>query len=292
MSERSSSTKNWSIITVTYNSSAALLDNWAAWQPAHGIEWIVVDNHSSDNSTKIARRFNADSIISLNENIGFGRANNIGIQESKGNYLLFANPDLEVKTGDLDRIASYIDKFQGLVSPQLLYKDGTLQPNGRGFPTIQNKIVNRILFGKNSRYRLFGELGTTRPVCFLMGASIAGSRRTILELDGWDERFFVYYEDSDICLREWLRGGHVELLSEIEWRHGWARATLGFKFRPWLLEIKSAIRFYNKYPILLWGESIAAKAFPQINQAVFGNKNSGEPRRHDRHVLPGLACRE
>ncbi|MEE3919911.1 glycosyltransferase [Micromonospora sp. BRA006-A] len=74
-------------------------------------------------------------MIRLPENVGFSRANNVALREATGRYVLFANPDLEVRPDDLDALARHLDTHGGLVAPQLLGTDGTAQANGRGFRT-------------------------------------------------------------------------------------------------------------------------------------------------------------
>ena len=78
----------------------------------------------------------------------------------------------------------------------------------------------------------------------------------------------MYYEDSDICLREWLLGGQVTLVEGVHWTHGWARETVRLKLRPWLLELRSAFTFYSRYPRLLGTDGMARRAFPQIASAM------------------------
>lgn len=256
--------KSWSIITVTFNSCAALRSSWASWCPHDEVEWIVVDNNSGDHSADIARGLGASQVIQLDRNLGFGAANNIGLRSASGRYVLFANPDLEVSTADLSLMGVHLDRHGGLAGPQLVWGDGASQPNGRGFPRLMNKVANRLTRSEHVRYRLFASPSTVRKVCFLMGAAICGARETFDDLGGWDEKFFVYYEDSDICMREWLRGGPVMLVGGVIWVHGWARETSHFSWRPWALELASAFRFYSRYPRLLGTERLARSSFPVI----------------------------
>ncbi len=255
---------SWSIITVTYNSSMALRAAWGAWVPAEGVEWIVVDNHSQDRSAAVAEELGADRVMVEAENRGFGAANNIGLAAATGRWVLFANPDLTVNPIDLGHLGRCIDERGGLVAPQLLNMDGSPQPNGRGYPTLANKIRHRLMPGRSSHYQFVVPLGETRDVCFVMGAAVAGTREEFVRLDGWDERFFVYYEDSDICLREWLTGGRVSLAGDVRWRHAWARETASFHWRPWLLELRAMATFYARYPNLLTTNRRASGALPGV----------------------------
>lgn len=244
--------RTWSLITVTYNSAAPLHRYWSAERPAH-VEWVVVDNGSSDNSVEVATALGA-TVIPLGDNIGFSAANNRGLKSASGDYIAFVNPDVRVGYEDLDRLADEIDELGGLVAPQLLNTDGTLQPNGRGAPLLAHKILNRASSRDSGNgYRLVTDPFERRHVFWLIGAVVAGSAATIRSLGGWNERYFLYYEDKDISIRAW-RGGHaVTLVGAIRWIHGWARETSRFRLMPWVRELDSLCRFYSLYPEFLLG---------------------------------------
>jgi GT2 family glycosyltransferase len=228
------------------------------------VEWVVVDNASTDDSVAVAQRCGADVVVRLPENRGFSAANNVGTSVAAGDNILFANPDLTVDFEGLAALQRRLDEGVGLVAPQLLNEDGTRQPNGRGFPTLLNKVRNRTPGRELSDYRIFAAPGETVPVCFAIGAAVAGTRAFIESLGGWDEGYFVYYEDSDLGLRSWMAGGPVELIGDVRWRHEWARATLRPRLQPWVLEARSMTRFYGTYPALLGSQRSAERRFPEI----------------------------
>jgi GT2 family glycosyltransferase len=80
-----------------------------------------------------------------------------------------------------------------------------------------------------------------------MGAAIAGKKSTFTSLGGWDEKFFLYYEDSDICYRANALGLPITVIGDCRWVHGWARETKGINLRAWRYELKSMLRFYRIY---------------------------------------------
>jgi GT2 family glycosyltransferase len=187
----------------------------------------------------------------------------VGLSIAQGEYIAFVNPDVQVDFGSLNVLKDSIDKRGSLVAPQLLNIDGTLQPNGRGFPTLQNKIANRT--GRRiSRYFITADSSTSRYVCWVIGAALSGKRETFEQIDGWDERFFIYYEDSDICLRAWAMGIAVEVTGFVNWTHGWKRETTSFRLSPWIHEVASMSKFYLRYPDLSWFELIAQKRYDSI----------------------------
>ncbi len=256
--------RSWSLITVTYNSAAPLRTYWSAERPAH-VEWIVVDNGSTDDSVQVAESLGARVIVA-EKNLGFSAANNLGLRSAQGEYIAFVNPDARVVASDLDELASAIDELGGLVSPQLLNTDGTLQPNGRGAPLLLHKILNRASERQQDNgYRLYAADGERRNVFWLIGAVVAGSAATMRALGGWNDRFFLYYEDKDLSIRAWRAGFPVTLLGSVRWTHGWSRETTRIRLMPWVREFDSLFRFYSLYPEFLFGGRSVARRHPEAS---------------------------
>lgn len=245
---------SWSIVTVTFNSAEKLRQFWTTPIPEN-VQWIVVDNNSTDDSAAVARELGAAVVIVAERNLGFSAANNAGLKHAVHDYVAFVNPDVSVKFEDLPELAERIKRRGGLVSPQLLNNDGSLQPNGRGAPLLFHKILNRITGGKRlaDSYLLFADPGHERSVVWLIGAVVAGRAETFAALAGWDERYFLYYEDKDISLRAWRSGYSVVLCGQFQWTHGWARETTKLRFMPWVREIASMTTFYSRYPEFIFG---------------------------------------
>ena len=243
----------WTLVTTTFNSSLALEKFWSDIRIPDDIEWIVVDNASVDESRVVAKHFGA-RVIALPKNRGFGAANNIGFWASDSQYVAFVNPDVTVKLSDLELLETVLQHdTRALVAPQLRNSDGSLQPNGRGKPHLAFKVLHR-LWPKlvDSKYRRYAGAGELIDVDWLIGAVIAGTRDHLAELGPWDDKFFVYYEDADLCLRNSALGGRNLLVGDANWTHGWARETQGaFKISAWKHELGSMFKFYKRYPNLL-----------------------------------------
>lgn len=240
---------HWSFITVTYNSESKLRAYWD--QPlGEDVEWIVVDNHSNDASCSVAVDLGA-KVVPLNQNLGFSRANNIGLRLAQGDYVAFLNPDVRPLPATLPRLRAEIDNRNGLalVAPQLLSDDGSLQPNGRGEPYLLNKVMHRICpQAVDNSYRLFADPGTIREVSWLMGAAVICRRDVVRSFGGWPEEYFIYYEDTDLGLEMRDRGIPSYIVGDVQWIHGWARDTARFNFRAWTYELRSMLRFYSRHP--------------------------------------------
>ncbi|GAB3072766.1 glycosyltransferase [Micromonospora schwarzwaldensis] len=243
----------WTVVTVSYDSAATLRRCWRGAKP---YEWLVVDNASTDDSAAVAAGLGA-RVIRLPENVGFARANNVALREAASRYVLFANPDLEVCADDLAVLARHLDVHGGLVAPQLLGTDGTPQANGRGFPYATAKLGNRNVWPLSrlhASYRLVAAPGEVRYVAWLMGAAVAGRTADVAALGGWNERFFLYYEDHELGLRAWRQGRPVALLGGVRWTHHWARATNSWRWsRAHRLELRSARTFFGMFPEFLVG---------------------------------------
>ena len=253
-------TPTWTVVTVTYNSSLQLRRHWQRGVP-RPVRWIVVDNASTDDSRDVATSLGAE-VIALRRNVGFGAANNIGYAAAESAFIAFVNPDVTADWDTLHMLESAIEASDGLVSPQLVNDDGSLQPNGRSWPFLLSKILHRTSDGAlNQTYRVYASQDELRPVVWVMGAVLAGSRKIFDRLGGpWDERFFVYYEDADICLRARSLGISTFLAGGVRWRHGWARETSTLNARAWKREIPSMMKFYARYPLLLSPFLSATKA--------------------------------
>jgi N-acetylglucosaminyl-diphospho-decaprenol L-rhamnosyltransferase len=242
------STPTYSLITVTYNSARAL-QRYGRAIADNQIEWIVVDNASSDGSAEIARSLGAH-VIALDKNIGFGAANNVALKMAQGQIVGVVNPDVAIDVADLGIFREILETTNALVAPQLLNDDGTEQPNGRGLPTLVNKVINRLSPDRARRrgFQLFAAPGERVRVTWLTGAAIFARRSTWKDLGGFDEDFFVYYEDVDLCLRAGEKNLPSLIVGDVRWVHGWAREASGVNFKGWRLEGRSAWTFYSKHP--------------------------------------------
>lgn len=240
-----------SIVTVSYNSAGDLKKHWSTFNRPSNVEWIVVDNNSSDDSVATARELGAD-VVPLPSNLGFGAANNEGLFRSKGSSVWFVNPDVEVVAEDLDVLSRVAHDEGALVAPQLVNDDGSLQPNGRRAPFLLYKVLNRVAEARVSRrYHVYASGGAVERCDWLIGAVVGGQREVLSALGPWDPTFFVYYEDSDLGLRAARAGVPSMVVGECRWTHAWARETTALSLPAWKLEFGSMFKFYRRYPRLL-----------------------------------------
>jgi N-acetylglucosaminyl-diphospho-decaprenol L-rhamnosyltransferase len=240
----------WTLITVSYNSARTLERHWAGFDRS-AARWIVVDNASTDDSAEVATRLGAD-VVRLDRNRGFSYANNVALRAATSKYVAFCNPDVEVDLASLEVLAGMVRERGAFVAPQLLNTDGTVQSSARGLPFLVDKLAHRGVQLPGSRVAEYlPQVTGTSPVCWAMGAALCGTRADLLRIGGWNDAFFIYYEDHDIGLRAWRHGIPVLVTAEVRWRHAWARETTAFRMKPWIHEVASAARFYRRYPELL-----------------------------------------
>jgi N-acetylglucosaminyl-diphospho-decaprenol L-rhamnosyltransferase len=179
------------------------------------VEIVVVDNNSSDGSPEMVRtEFPQVRLIANDENRGFTAANNQGLLASHGRFLLLINPDTEVVGDALAVMVRYMEAHPrvGVLGPQLLYPDGSLQPSRRRFPTFATALVestvvqewwrdNRVLRHYYMADSPAGEGDQVQQVDWLVGACLLVRREAYEQVGALDEGFFMYSEELDWCRR-------------------------------------------------------------------------------------------
>jgi GT2 family glycosyltransferase len=214
---------NLSIIIVNWNSQAFVrqcLASIAASCRAAGTEIIVVDSGSYDGCGEmIAADFPAVRFIQSGENIGFARANNLAARSARGRHLLFLNPDtvLHEDTPGLLRLRLESLPRVGAIGCRLLNGDGSLQTSCvQSFPTILNQALDaqwlRERFPRSGLWgmaALFSGKRQPSPVAAVSGACLAVRREAFVLLGGFNESYFMYGEDLDLCHRLHSAGWRV-----------------------------------------------------------------------------------
>ena len=176
------------------------------------VEIIVVDNASGDGTAQMVReRFPPVHLIANASNRGFAAANNQGLAVASGRHVLFLNPDTLVHPGALAAMVAALDANEkiGACGPQLLNADGSIQPSARRFPDYGALLhqytplrLLRLCRGAYRRYKMADfDFSSAADVDSLMGAAMCVPRRVLEKVGAFDERFFVYLEEVDLCRR-------------------------------------------------------------------------------------------
>lgn len=171
------------------------------------IEVIVVDSGSHDGSPEMVRRdFPKVNLVEQSHNVGFARGNNIGLEKATGGYLMLLNPDTEIVAGALMELVGFLDQNPtvGVVGPQLLNSDGSIQSSRRRFPTMVTALFESTwlqpLAPKSVLEHYFAfDLPDSEPasVDWLQGAAIITRQDVVNRVGILDEHFFMYSEELD-----------------------------------------------------------------------------------------------
>ena len=188
---------------------------------ADRIEILAVDNHSDDESAQLIRNLLRGEpsvrVLESPVNGGYGKGNTFAAGYASGEYLLIINPDNELEPSALERMVLRMkaDPGIGILAPKLVHEDGTVRDSFRAFPRLLDVVakrtaLRRLLPGRVARYlRADADLSMERDVDWVVGACLLLKRSFYEELGGFDERFFLFFEDMDLCRRCWDPGDRV-----------------------------------------------------------------------------------
>lgn len=199
-----------SIIIVNFNTNKYLKD--CVKSLPNNSELIIVDNNS-DNKPQYP-----NSKIILNKtNLGFARAVNQGLKIASGKYILLLNPDTEINSEILGKMIEFYETHPdaGIVAPKLIGKE--VQKSVRKFPTVIGAFKEYIL-GQKGEYDFYLPAKTC-IVDVVVGACVLIKKDLLDKLDGLSEKYFLYYEDIDLCKRVKKAGYKVYYFPQISVYH-------------------------------------------------------------------------
>lgn len=227
-------------------------------------EIIVIDNNSpNDSFEKIKDKFIQETkvnIIKNKKNSGFGGANNLGAKLSKGKYLLFLNPDIIVLKDAINIMLYSLKKYDdiGLISGKLLNDDYTIQYSCRTILPFNKFLVCRTPLSKfigkekkeeiNSIYLMKDyNHNYKKEVDWVMGACMLLEKSFFLKLEGFDDKYFMYFEDVDLCFKVKANNKKVIYLPQARMVHLHNQESTKKFNKMTLIHLKSMCRFYFKY---------------------------------------------
>lgn len=197
----------FSIIIVNYNTKQLLLNCIRSLEiklkngPKY--EVIVLDNASTDNPSFALEKMGLKNlkVIQSKINLGFAKGNNLAAKQAKGKYLFFLNSDTLIKRIDLLKVAQLFEKDQslGLIAPKLLNPDNTAQPSCYHSQNLQNAIKEYWFGQKNAFSKYIPNKSTTSEIDLVVAAAIIIPAKLFWQIGGWDERYFMYFEDLQLC---------------------------------------------------------------------------------------------
>ena len=250
----------WAAVVINYEAGPALRECvrslLADTSAGHPPRVVVVDNGSSDGSAaEVDRSFPAVTVLHPGANLGYARAANIGIEATDAQVVAVCNPDLEVTVGAaaalLRRLGSEADL--GAIGPMILNTDGSIYPSARSVPRVRDAIGHGLLglvWPTNPftrRYRqLDADPSRPRDVDWVSGAAVWLRREALTTVGGWDERYFMYVEDVDLCWQLRQRGWRVAYEPGAVITHVQGATTAKHPYRMIAEHHRSLYRFASK----------------------------------------------
>ncbi len=246
MSETRSSV---SVIIINYNTPELVTDLIASIRKhTAGISYDIT---VVDNGSRPERRFRDDTcdtairVIQSEANLGFATAANLGARNGHSTYLLFANSDCRLTANIIPLMSIYLDRNPDCAAcgPQTVDEKGKVHSSIRLLPTYSNLRHSRAsILGGGSDYTLVAD--STRKPVEAMSATFMMVRRSIFEqVGGFDERYFMYVEDTDLCKRFQDLGKQVVYLGDLSVIHIWGAST---RAKPWRMRFEHhrSMRYY------------------------------------------------
>jgi N-acetylglucosaminyl-diphospho-decaprenol L-rhamnosyltransferase len=247
------------LIIISYNTRVdleAALDSIRRLPEAAELEVIVVDNGSRDGSSEMVRDLYPEARLLINErNGGYSQACNLGILATQAPYVMVLNSDIEFDRGGPREMAEWMEAHPrvGAAGPRVLNSDGTVQFSCRDFPSLPVSLGHAFLgelFPDNPFTRSYHmkDCGHDRDmgVEWVSGAAMLLRRTACEEVGGFDEGYFMYVEDVDLCWRLRRAGWEIRYYPRVEITHHIARSSSQQSTRMLYQHHRSMFRFYRR----------------------------------------------
>jgi len=251
-----------SIVILCWNDRKVILDCLRSiYSGTHSVsfEAIVSDNGSTDDSVKeIREAFPRTRVLENGRNLRFSKGNNEGIRASSGEFVLILNPDTIIHDGALDSLVAFAETHPeaGAFGCRVVNPDGSYQESGRPFPTVFRSWVAALclrplahlssVFDSDQYTRWKGD--TERQIDWQSGCCVLVRSELLKRLGGFDEQFYYYYEDVDLCKRVWDAGYPVLFTPQAVITHlGGQSTSRRFPLRFELDKYTNRYRYFYKY---------------------------------------------
>ena len=253
--------KDFSIIIASWNAKVHIdrcLHSIFSSPISPSLEVIVVDNNSSDGSVDlIETKYPQVMLVKNTSNLGFGKANNIGIRLSKGKFLCLINSDVEVLPGSIEKMIAYLNNNPsiGMLGPKIVGPTGTVQRSCMGFPTLANVFYHAVcldsLFPYSKRFgrqlMTYWKHDRISDVDIINGCFWVVRREALETVGLLDEQFFMYGEDMDWCKRFWKAGWRVTFFSEAKAIHYGGASSSNSPIRFYLEMHRANLAYWKKH---------------------------------------------
>jgi N-acetylglucosaminyl-diphospho-decaprenol L-rhamnosyltransferase len=281
-------------VVVNYNGGEALARCVASLRRSGIVDIVVVDNGSTDDSIALLQALDPSSrLVHSPKNAGYGAGANLGARLSAAELLFVCNPDLVVEPEAIRILVESLDAHPraAVVGPMLVDPDGSVYPSGRAFPALGDSLGHAFagLFWADNpwtrRYRLLGdEQHRARDADWVSGASFLVRRGAFEAIGGFDEAYFMYVEDVDLCWRLHRVGWGVRYEPAARVVHEQGLSTSLHPYRMLVAHHESILRFANRstagrqrYLLPLVALALAARLALASLEHLAGNVRSAGP---------------
>ncbi|MFC1613541.1 glycosyltransferase family 2 protein [Patescibacteria group bacterium] len=241
------------------------LNNLKASDLSLDYEIIVVDNGSNDGISEMLNNFFPKArLVKLKKNKGYSAGNNAGIKEARGKYILILNPDVTVGKMAIKKMHDFMEMHPdtGITAPQLLNPDRSIQRSCMRFHSFLIPVYRRLSFlqklsfvnNELDRFQICDwDHNSTREVDWMLGACLTIRKKTFDEVGLFDERYFLFFEDTDICRSFKMAGWKRYYLADARVIHlderlsNKATGLLALKNKTTWIHINSWLKYFWKW---------------------------------------------
>jgi O-antigen biosynthesis protein len=256
-----------SILIVNYNQKYFPRLCVESLQKSKGCDFEIIfcDNNSTDESLeylKEARERGEIKLVEPGRNVGFGTANNLAFKEAQGEYVLILNADITVEEDTLAKMLEYLKEHDevGILAPKLIYHNGDVQPSCRRNFKFWDLFIKRSFlkhvwpFSRRNKKYLMQDFNheSVQEVDLVTGAFMMMRRSVFEQVRGFDERYFLFMEDFDLCKKVAKAGYKVVYFPKAQAVHYHKRLSDGgvlrllFKKISWM-HFVSALKYFWKW---------------------------------------------
>lgn len=268
-----------SVVIVNYNAGEHLtrcLESLGEHLHSYAWDAVVIDNQSSDGSDRLVERFAPRvSLLRQSVNTGFGRAINVGVAATAGDPMLFLNPDSRIQRGAIEGMWAELEAHSdcAIAGPGVLNDDGSRQGSARGDPDMLTGLFGRstwltrwfggaVFARKNVLTELEPSAGETSiEVDWVSGACMLVRRDAFSRVGGFDERYFLYWEDADLCKRLRSAGYRTRYCPDAHVVHTVGRSSRTVR--------TLAIRAFHRSAYLYYVSHVASSPWSPARWAAF-----------------------
>jgi len=292
------------VVVVAYGAREDLLRCLESTEGAG--EVVVVDNAQEvDLPPAVEAARPGSEVLRMEENVGFAAACNAGATATQSDHVMFLNPDAMLAAGAIERLAAFLDEHPDVacVGPRLLHPDGSLQTSAYRFPTVFTEAVRLTGLGRLVPRRLlrktpgirsvapssghFDPHDEARPADFITGACMLVRRSAFDAIEGFDETYFLYYEEIDLCRRLAAAGQATWLCPDAGATHRIGASSDTARRLVWEARHRSRIRYFDRHGgdvaaasiRLLTGTRVALGVLFDPLRIVVGRPRAGWDRR-------------